>query len=194
MTRSLLFSLLAALVLGLHGSPSSALFHQTKATVRHATRGSAADSAEKASCRNFVGDFYVWYVAQSKHGEPLKAALKQKRANFSRELIRALNEDAKAAAKSPGEIVGLDFDPILNSQDFAEKYVPGSVSQRSNRFTVEVFGFYDGKKSDKPSVIPELRHEAGRWVFTNFLYKNDGKVDDLLSVLMQLKAERKKGR
>src|SRR5690242_14170730 len=103
MTRLLRYSVLGTVVLVLQGSSSNAHFHQTRATVRHATRGSAGDSAENASCRKFVADFYVWYVAQSKNRDPLQVALKRKRAYFSRDLIRALNEDAAAAAKSPGE-------------------------------------------------------------------------------------------
>jgi hypothetical protein len=157
-------------------------------------RGQAGDSAEKAACRRFVGEFYAWYVARSQKGDPLRAALRLKKANFSPELIRGLNEDARAARRSPGEIVGLDFDPVLNSQDFAEKYVPGTVMQKGSRFWVDVFSVYSGKRSDTSAVIPELRHEHGRWVFTNFLYKTDGKTDDLLSILKQLKADRKKSK
>jgi hypothetical protein len=109
-------------------------------------------------------------------------------------LIRRLNEDAQAAAKSPGEIVGLDFDPVLNSQDFAEKYVPGKVTRNGRRFLVEVFSVSAGKRSEIPAVTPELRHEGGRWVFTNFVYKVDGKTDDLLSLLRQLKRARTPGK
>jgi hypothetical protein len=157
----------------------------------YADRGSVDDPTEKASCRKFVGEFYTWYVAQGKNGDPLRVALKRKKANFSREVIRRLNEDAEAAAKSPNEIVGLDFDPVLDSQDFAEKYVPGKVTQKGQRYLVEVFSVYAGKRSEVPAVIPELRHERGRWVFTNFGYKFDGKTDDLLSLLKRLKARRK---
>src|SRR5947208_1005082 len=96
-----------------------------------------AASDQKTSCRRFVGEFYAWYLAHS-NGDVLSKAIKQKRANFSRELLRALEEDRKAAEKSPNEIVGLDFDPVLNSQDFAEKYVPGKVTQKGDRFFVEV--------------------------------------------------------
>lgn len=151
------------------------------------------DAAEKASCRKFVGEFYTWYLAQGKNGDPLRVALRRKKTNFSGEVIRRLNEDAAAGAKSPNEIVGLDFDPVLNSQDFAEKYVPGKVTQKGRLFLVEVFSVYSGKRSDVPAVLPELRHEGGRWVFTNFVYKHDGKTDDLLRLLKQMKADRKKG-
>src|SRR5262249_29402277 len=102
------------------------------------TQRHAGESAERTSCRKFVEEFYAWYVAHDKKSDPLKLALRRKKANFSETLIQRLKEDYKAAAKSPGEIVGLDFDPVLNSQDFADKYVPGRVTQKGRQFEVEV--------------------------------------------------------
>lgn len=146
------------------------------------------------SCLTFVGDFYAWYLVQGKSADPLRVALKKKQANFSKELVLRLNEDYKASAKSPDEIVGLDFDPVLNSQDFAEKYVASRVTKKGARYWVEVFAVYDGKRERHPAVIPELRRQGSRWVFTNFLYKDGSKTDDLLSILKKLAAERKKRR
>jgi hypothetical protein len=167
---------------------------QSAGTRNDSTRRNAKDSAETASCRKFVGEFYAWYLARGKNTDPLRVALRRKRANFSPELIRRLNEDYGAAAKSPNEIVGLDGDPVLNSQDFADKYITGSVAQKDNRFLVDVFSITAGKRSEIPAVTPELRHQNGLWVFTNFHYKIDGKSDDLLSLLKRLKADRKKHR
>ncbi len=158
----------------------------------HRSPRRGGDSAESTSCRTFVSRFYAWYRAQSKNGGSLPAALRRKRANFSPELVRGLEEDAAAAARSPNEIVGLDSDPVLNAQDYADRYVVGKVTHRGSRFLVEVFGVSAGKRNREPDVIPVLRHEGGRWVFTNFLYRADGKSDDLLSLLKQLKADREK--
>jgi hypothetical protein len=44
-------------------------------------------------------------------------AIKTKSSVFSPQLALALKEDSAAQAKAEGEIVGLDFDPFLNSQD-----------------------------------------------------------------------------
>ena len=167
---------------------------QTGEVGRRPTRGDAARRAEDASCRKFVAGFYVWYVARGKHGDPLRVALRRKRANFSSQVIRRLHDDARAAARSPGEIVGLDFDPVLNSQDFAERYVPGSVRRRGGRFFVDVYAVEAGKQSKRATVVPELRRQNGRWVFTNFHYNADGKPDDLLSLLRQLRAGRKQSK
>jgi len=188
---------LAILVSWLSLSPSDSLLApasligriQAGESRNHSNR---TDSAEKASCRKFVGEFYAWYVARTKNGDPLRVALRRKKANFSRELLLRLHEDAVTAAKSPGEIVGLDFDPVLSTQDPAGKYIPGKVTQKGSQFLVEVFSVYTGKRSEVPAVIPELRHAGGQWVFVNFLYKSDGKTDDLLSILRRLKADRKK--
>lgn len=151
-----------------------------------------AGADDLASCRKFVGDFYAWYLAQGKNKDPLRVALKKKQTNFSKELVFRLNEDYKAAAKSPGEIVGLDFDPVLNSQDFADKYVADKVTKKGNRYLVEVFAVSGGKRERSTAVIPQLQHVGNRWVFTNFLYKDGSKTDDLISILKKLASDRKK--
>ncbi len=155
-------------------------------------RASAAASDSK-SCQKFVGDFYSWYVAQAKSGDPLRVALKKKQGTFSKELVLRLNEDYAAAAKSPGEVVGLDFDPLLNSQDFADKYVAAKVTKKGTRYLVEVFAVSGGKRDAKPAVVPELVLQGKQWVFTNFLYPDGTKTENLLSILKQLKAARDKG-
>lgn len=157
------------------------------------TKAPSALDSDSAACSKFVGEFYTWYLAHGKNADPLRVALKTKKSNFSSELVKRLNEDYKAAAKSPGEIVGLDFDPVLNSQDFADKYVPGKVTKKGSHYLVEVFGVTGGKRSEVADVIPELQKVGGRWVFTNFIYKHDGKTDDLLSMLKKLKADRGNG-
>jgi hypothetical protein len=101
-----------------------------------------------------------------------------------------------ASAKSPDEIVGLDFDPFLNAQDKAERYVVGNVSLKQDRYLAEVYGLWSGKKNKTPDVIPELMFQGGRWTFLNFhyVYTEEGKAprrDDLLNLLKGLRKERK---
>ncbi|HLJ55488.1 MAG TPA: hypothetical protein VKT77_10655 [Chthonomonadaceae bacterium] len=153
----------------------------------------AGDSVEQRSCRKFVAEFYAWYLAKAKKGDPLQAALRQRKACFSADLARKLAEDRAAASRSPNEIVGLDFDPVLNGQDFGEKYVPGAVTVKDGRYFVDVGCVFPGNKRESAAVTPVLRRVAGRWVFANFIYKSEGKVDDLISILGRLKAERRKG-
>ncbi|HRF60201.1 MAG TPA: DUF3828 domain-containing protein [Fimbriimonadaceae bacterium] len=150
-------------------------------------------SQDAKSCLKFVNDFYAGYLASGKNADPLRLALKEKGSNFSKELVQRLNEDYRAAAKSPDEIVGLDFDPVLNGQDFADKYVATKVTKKGNRYLVEVFAVYGGKRDSKPAVIPELQRSGSRWVFMNFHYPDHPKPDNLLNILKRLKADRDKG-
>ena len=156
---------------------------------------SAAD--EKTSCKQFVQSFYTWYLAKSKapakNGtpDPLEVALKKRAVNFSPELTKRLKEDFAAAAKSPGEIVGLDFDPILNAQDCGDKYEAETVTTKGNSYLVDVVSTWNGKKESHATVQPELVQIAGgKWQFVNFHYNVDNKKDDLLNVLKVLREER----
>ncbi len=153
-----------------------------------------ADRTAKQSCRKFVQSFYDWYVRATQN-TGYEAAVKRRRSAFSPELLRRLNEDLAAQKKVPGEIVGLDFDPFLNAQDIAPKYTVGKVHQKGDRYLVQVFGIWSGKKGEIPSVEPELKRADGRWVFLNFHYHTDKKNpanENLLNVLKSLREERKK--
>jgi Protein of unknown function (DUF3828) len=156
-----------------------------------ATNATADDSA---SCRAFVQKFYDWYVAKSNAptsvSSTLETALKARSGDFSPELCKRIKEDNAAAAKSPGEIVGLDFDPILNTQESATPYKADKVSVKGSSFLIDVYSIEGGKKSAQPVVQPELSHSNGAWQFVNFHYKVDKKDDDLLNILKALRQER----
>jgi len=147
----------------------------------------AADSSAK-----FVQDFYNWYVPLAKHDRheaSSDVALKKRSADFSPELTKALKEDSAAAAKNPGEIVGLDFDPFLNSQEAVDRSVVGNTTEKNGAFRVEVYHFLDGKKDKKPQIIAEVKSVNGHWVFVNFWNSDKG---NLLDELRQLAKDRKK--
>jgi hypothetical protein len=148
------------------------------------------------SLRNFAQNFYDSYtpLVLKSHGKPpWEGVLKSKRSEFSTELVRALREDFAAQAKDPGEIVGLDFDPFLNSQDPGEHYEVGKIMQKGDSYFVEVSGVWSGKKSEKPDVVVQLVNQDGHWLFVNFYdggkYPNGG---DLLTILKALRDERQK--
>ena len=147
----------------------------------------------------FVQNFYNWYLAKQKSAMNRRnavagweLAIKEKPGNFSPDLLKALKEDLEASEKVLGEIVGLDFDPILNAQDIAGKCEAGKVTQVGDRYLVEVYGYWEGKKNPKPDVTPELALRDGLWVFTNFHYgKSKFPVNEnLISILRQLKKDR----
>jgi Protein of unknown function (DUF3828) len=160
-------------------------------------------SSQPQDCGRFVQQFYNWYVAKENAlakrnsvgvESALEATLREKRSSFSPELVKGLQEDLAASKKSPEEVVGLDFDPFLNAQDIAERYLVGKITPKGDHCLVEVFGVWGGKKNSNPDVVPELVFENGQWVFTNFHY---GKTsipvnENLVSVLQILKKDRKK--
>jgi hypothetical protein len=144
-----------------------------------AAQGQAAKSA-----LDTVRNFYSWYFP----GHSFEEALEARRADFDKALYAALRADLTAASKSPDEIVGLDFDPFLNTQDPCQRYEVGPAKVTGTSARVEIHGVCEGKKAAKVDVIVALRQENGRWVFTNFLYPG---ADDLVKVLRVLKRERK---
>jgi len=145
---------------------------------------------DRAMVRKMVDGFYQWYVPLMLKENPVPAsniAIKKKAALFSPKLIKALNEDYEAARQSPGEIVGIDWDPFLDTQDPENRYELGEMSEKNNRFYIKVHGVRDGKKQKEPTVSAVVVKENGKWVFEDFL-SPDG--ESLLSALLALKKER----
>jgi len=158
--------------------------------VLQASPAHADDSSLAASGRDFVQKFYDAYVPQALAEQNVPAsqfAIEHMSASFDADLLAALKDDAAAEAKSSDEIVGLDFDPFLNSQDPADSYEVGSATQQGSTYLVDVYPVMAGKRSPEPAVIAELVYENGHWLFANFRYPGN---DDLLTVLKTLKADR----
>lgn len=165
-------------------------------------------TATKA-CESFVQDFYDWYIPEMTNNVPAPVServLKVKARSFSAELIRMLKADLEESKKVPDEIVGLDFDPFVNSQETPNHFVTGKCtvtpSAAGNKYQVEVFDTTDfanrknltGKKKLAPQVTPELMYKSGQWYFTNFLYPS-AKIkgnESLLSILKILQDNRRK--
>jgi hypothetical protein len=158
--------------------------------VLNASSVQANDSSLAASSREFVQKFYDWYVPKALAENTVPAfqfAIDDMSAAFDGGLLAALKDDAAAQERSGGEIVGLDFDPFLNSQDPAERYEVGSARQEGTRYLVDVYPVMSGKRSQEPSVVAELAHKNDHWLFVNFRYPGS---DDLLTTLGLLKASR----
>ncbi len=146
--------------------------------------------------RDFVQSFYDWYVPLAQGENSVTAsdlALKYQTSAFSPELYQALKEDSEAQAKAT-EIVGLDFDPFLNTQDPCEHYEVGKIARKGEIYKIDVHSVCSGKKSKEPAVVPEVMRKNGRWVFMNFVYENLIKQypnsADLMSMLKLLRQER----
>jgi hypothetical protein len=155
-----------------------------------ATPATGADSA-----RRFVQEFYSWYVPMAfkpTNGATWMRAIRQRGTSFTKEIIAGLREDSVAAAKEPNEVVGLDGDPFLNSQDYCKQYKATRASQSGQNYLVDVFGGgADCPVHPKPDIVVELTRREGHWVFLNFRYP-DQNPGDLLALLQQLKKDRKK--
>ena len=144
----------------------------------------ASSQAIAKTPRGFVTDFYKWYTPKTLRENATAAwnlAIKYKSSIFSRELAQLLREDSAAQAKC-NELIGLDFDPFLATQDSAEHYQVGAVIRRSNAYRAEIYRLDGGKRSKKPDVIAEFMQKDGHWFFINFHYPDGG---DLLTMLRE---------
>jgi ribosomal protein L21E len=131
------------------------------------------------SVKTFVQGFYDWYVPKALSSRSTSAwstAVKEKASCFSPELGRKLREDSEAQAKDEGEIVGLDFDPFLNSQDPGKRYSVGKVVPNGDSYLVEVHHVVSGKPEEKLTATAEVTGKNGQWYFVNFIYPNGHNV------------------
>jgi hypothetical protein len=147
------------------------------------------------SCRAFVQRFYEWYVPYAVNESTACAwcrVLRYRPADVSPKLRRALRTDSEAQAEAAGGIVGLDFDPFLNTQDPNKRYVIGRVAERNGRCWAPVYGASPGRKSAKPDVTAELVLKGRRWLFANFHYgkSKNTEDEDLIDLLTHLQAYR----
>lgn len=150
----------------------------------------STDHSPESSCREFVQAFYDWYVPLlvHEHGDSAyEEVLKQKKNLFSADLHAKLVEDFEAQAKTPGEIVGLDFDPFLNSQDPSEKFIVRKVVLKDSSCFVTLRGLQSGKWMER--VTPQLAMRGGNWQFVDFHYgeSDTAKDSSLLAILSNLK-------
>ena len=178
MTRATQLTLLAALAChsGAQRSTSgrTAQVDSSGATLVEAT---GTDSAAR-----FAWAFYDWYV---RLGAPFDS-IWGKRALFSPELFQALRADADAQAKDSEYIVGLDWDPFVNSQDPCPRYRIGPSAQHGTHSLVPVTGTCES--DSQPDAVAELGRQGGGWVFVNFRHGADS--GSLLSDLARLRRDR----
>ena len=152
--------------------------------------GMAAAPSETESARKFVQGFYDWYTPHAlshKSGAAWDLGHTSKKSAFAPALLSALNEDLKASKKVKDEIVGLDFDPFLSSQDPVSHYSVTKVEKRGQAYLASVNGMTGGKPSAKADVIARVEKVKGTWRFTNFMYPSG---ENLLGVLAKLKKDR----
>lgn len=134
------------------------------------------------SARAFVSQFYSWYVPQAlqDRAEPTwHIALKKKGKEFAPPLARLLRADWAAQDKCE-DLVGLDFDPFLNSQDPAQHYEVGEITHEGSIYKAKIYSVQAGQRGIKADVSASLERSDGRWMFINFYYSDGG---DLVTIL-----------
>jgi len=150
-----------------------------------------AAKPDENSCRRFVQDFYDWYLAHGRGGGSGASIAPHGQRFFEHGLWEKLKAD-DAAQSHADEIVGLDFDPILNSQDPSPRFRVQTAKLTGNRCDATVVGLDQGVERER--ILPELGFRDGRWVFLNFHYKFEinGKLQDgdLISILNDLARDR----
>ena len=177
--------LLAALVVAAcHKAPAPAA--QAPGAIPDSTFGAVATDSAAQSAGRFAQAFYDWYQSQ---GERFEVALKDSPAAFAPGLLAAMNADIAAQAATPDEVVGLDWDPFLATQDPCDPYRVGRTTRRADTILVTVRGMCaDRQPGAGPDVVAELGRSNGRWVFLDFRHAGD--AGSLLQDLAALRAER----
>ena len=142
----------------------------------------ASASLVNPSAATFVASFYSWFATPRTAGGgdlTFIRVLEARESTLDAPLLAALRED-RAAARSPGELVGLEFEPFTANQDPCDAYALGEATSVGDRVRVPVFSVCNGQRLENPSVTAEVAVREGTWVLTNIVYA-DG--DDLLSLL-----------
>src|SRR5579862_6039948 len=97
-----------------------------------ALRSAPAESPKEAS----VAVVKALYKAHFANKQRFDVTFKQQRSHFTKALCSLMDVvDAKAAA-NPNEVVGLDFDPIINAQEEANSYEVGAAKAEGKGFLV----------------------------------------------------------
>lgn len=147
---------------------------------------SAAVSPAADSAAAFAQRFYDWYARDSMRFE---ATVRDSGAWFAPQLLSALRADIAASARNPGEVVGLDWDPFVASQDPCPGYRVGRPTERDGRVLVPVTGDCGQRPAGTaPDVMAELVRQGPAWSFSNFRHGSDS--GSVLSDLAELKRER----
>jgi len=154
------------------------------------SRTSNSDGRVPETPRAFVQGFYDWYVPKALASDKAPAwniALKSKGWYFTPELAMKLENDAKAQAKVDDEIVGLDFDPFINSQDPENGYEVGKPTKRGASYCINIYSVSSKNPGKTKALTVEVVQRNGHWQFANFYYPNHL---NLLGVLDALRKSR----
>jgi len=126
-----------------------------------------------ASARQFVQDFYDWYVIEAYGDQPgpaWKLALKERSALFSANVSRAAGAD-------------LDFDPFISRRDLCDRFIADRVVRRGSTYRVDVRAKCGVEDHAGPEVVAELTLKNAQWVFVDFHYARRADLSQVLKVV-----------
>lgn len=195
--RYLLFAMLAVSACKSHSAVAPTQQRAVQSVAQQQVQA-RIETAQEKSCQEVVRGFYDWYFDRlnseakgQSNGSALDDLLRLKPELLTAKLRQMLREDRDSASKNAGEIVGLDFDPYINAQDWEGKYFVESATVQGSNCRASVWGTDAGKKRE--IVDPELESDKGKWVFVNFHYPGepDARNENLIAVLEGLREDRK---
>jgi hypothetical protein len=133
----------------------------------------------------FVQRFYDSYLRQNV--PDWGRTVRTRRQLFAPALADALQEDSTAQAKATGDVVGIDFDPFLGSQDPGNRFVARGAFPIPTGYRVQVYDIESGSRG-KPMVLVDIAPKDGSWIITDFRYPQTS--SELLSILRSLRQSR----
>ncbi len=136
------------------------------------------EAGEEKSCREFVQEFYDWYIEPAPEGElhtsgqpDMDDAVRRKPGMFAHALYVGLKEDLNAQAHAH-EIVGLDFDAFTGGQDNSPKFEVKKVTVKDGNCRATVWGVDQGAHRETVEAVLAILN--GKWIFVDFGYPELG--------------------
>jgi hypothetical protein len=151
-----------------------------------ATNSVDAAAPSDSSAVAFASAFYAAYVPRGNAGglAAVDSLIAERPELFAPPLLRALAQDAAARQAARGEIVGLDFDPFLDSQDPCERYEVSKGTRVGATVHVDVHAVCQGQRSVAPTVIAVVESGGSGPMLADVMYPVPG--TSLIQVLRQL--------
>lgn len=146
-----------------------------------AANASATDSA----ATEFVSSFYRAYWPRAHAGlAAFDSVLAITPTLFAPELRTALQRDASARAAASGAIAGIDWDPVMGSQDPCADFRIGHATRTGSRVRIAIHAVCTERPGLGSPVTAEVAYAGTSWAFTNFIYAPP--AGDLLQALRKL--------
>jgi hypothetical protein len=140
---------------------------------------------ETPSASAALQSFYDAYLPAFKQGR-FRAFLDDSTTLVAPALRRALIADYQASAADSTQVVGLDFDPFLNSQDPCSGYRVGADSAAGARHFIRVRAMCPGDTA--LAAVAVLEQSSHRWELVDLHYPGD--TSTLQGILARLARER----